>query len=99
MGLSCLGSQNQCWRLVPVFRDIFLQIKSMRLVGNVSVGGDIHPLAVGPQTGICEAQRGGFVPWELRGPEQSTNSIGCYASIVVSLMGEALDDDNQDSED
>jgi hypothetical protein len=58
----------------------------MRLVGNVSVGGDTQQLEDGPQTGICEVQRGGFAPWELRGREERSKSIGCGVAIVVSLM-------------
>ena len=59
----------------------------MGLVGNVSLVEDIHQWEGGPQTGICEARRGGFVPWELRSPEQRSSSIGCDASSVASPMG------------
>jgi hypothetical protein len=56
------------------------------LVGNVSLVGSIHQLEADLQASICEARRGGFVPWELQGLDKRHNSIGREASIVVSLM-------------
>lgn len=76
MGLSFLGVQSRCLYLVLVFHDIFLLILRVPLIGNTLVGGDIHQLGAGPQTGICEVRRGRFEAWDVRGSEDGSGSIG-----------------------
>jgi len=76
MGLSFLEVQNQCLCLVVVFHDIFLLILKVPLIGNILVGGDIHQLGAGPQTGICEVRRVRFEAWDVRGSEDGSRSIG-----------------------
>lgn len=76
MGLSFLRVQNRCLYLVLVFHDIFLWIMRVRLIGNILVGGDIHQLGAGPQTGICEVRRVRFEAWDVRGSEDGSRSIG-----------------------
>lgn len=68
-------------------------------MGNILVGGDIHQLGAGPQTGICEVQRGRFESWELRGLEDGSRSIGCNPPDNAAPGGRAIDDYNQDCED
>ena len=99
MGLSFLEVQNQCLCLVVVFHDIFLLILKVPLIGNILVGGDIHQLGAGPQTGICEVRRGRFEPWDLRGSEEGGRSIGCHPLDNTALDGGAIDDYNQYYED
>ena len=99
MGLSFLRVQNRCLYLVLVFHDIFLRVMSVRLIGNILVGGDIHQLGIGPQTGICEVRRGRFEPWDLRGSEEGSRSIGCHPLDNDAPSGGAIDDYNQYYED